>query len=336
LALLTVSFLNKDDMKKFILLLVILAGNTAFAQESIIWRVLETKNNALPRHENGFVECNGKFYSLGGRGSKPIEEFDPKTRTWAVLADAPMEFHHFQPISFKGEIYVIGALTGSYPHEKPIQKFLIFNPKTKKWREGPEIPADRLRGSTGVFSKGDKIYLVCGIIDGHWDGHVTWFDEYDTKTGTWKKLPDAPRPRDHFQAALMGDKVYLAGGRTSHAAIGKVLDLTIKEVDVYDFKSNSWTTLNNDLPTPRAGTASIAKAPYLLVMNGESVQQVPAHAEVEVLDTRTNTWSRLPDLQKGRHGTGTVFWKGKLYVAAGSGNRGGGPELNDIECIDWK
>jgi hypothetical protein len=71
-------------------------------------------------------------------------------------------------------------------------------------------------------------------------------------------------------------------------------------------------------------------------MNGESNTQQPAHAEVEVLDTRTGTWSNLPNLIKGRHGTGVVYYKGKIYVAAGSANRGGGPELSDIEYLDWK
>ena len=323
-------------MKKLFFIYFALISCSAPPQDvSTDWKVLETKNTASKRHENGFVECGGKFYALGGRGEKPVEEFNPKTNTWTVLAEAPIEFHHFQAICFKGEIYVAGAMTGSYPHENPIPNFLIFNPKTKKWREGPAIPADRLRGSTGVFTRGDKIYLVGGIIDGHWDGHVSWFDEYDTKTGKWKILPDAPRPRDHFQAALMGDQLLLAGGRTSHAAIGKVLDLTIAEVDQYDFKTNKWTTLAQQLPTPRAGTASIVKGPYLVVLNGESIEQEPAHAEVEMLDTRTGTWSRLPDLQQGRHGTGAVYWNGKLYVAAGSANRGGGPELDNIEFLEW-
>jgi N-acetylneuraminic acid mutarotase len=134
----------------------------------------------------------------------------------------------------------------------------------------------------------------------------------------------------------MGDKVYVAGGRRSHAAIGKVLELTIGEVDVFDFKTGQWTTLTNPLPTPRGGTASIAKRPYLVVLNGESANQVPSHAEVEVLNTKDGNWSQWPRLNKGRHGTGAVYWKGKMYVAAGSANRGGGPELNDMECLEWK
>ncbi|RAI85985.1 Kelch repeat-containing protein [Algoriphagus yeomjeoni] len=323
-------------MKHFFTLTLLLISTVAFSQTEDQWTTVEMVNYPLPRHENSFVENNGKFYLLGGRGIKPIEEYDPKTNRWKTLAMAPIEFHHFQAISFKNEIYVIGALTGGYPHETPLTHFLIFNPKTNTWREGAEIPEDRRRGSVGVTVRGDKIYLVCGIVDGHYADFVPWFDEYDTKTGKWTVLPDAPRPRDHFGAVLVEDKIYAAGGRTSHAEIGKVLDLVIPEVDFFDFKTNSWGTVEAGLPTPRGGTSSIAKGKCLLVMNGESTVQEPSHAEVEILNTHTGEWSKLPDLNQGRHGTGVIYHKGKLYVAAGSAKRGGGPELNTMEVMEWK
>ena len=299
------------------------------------WSAITPITNAEKRHESGFLECDGKFYALGGRGIKPVEVYDPKSNRWDNLGTAPIEFHHFQAMSFQHEIYIIAALTGKYPHEQPIDHFLIFNPKTKSWRDGAALPSDRIRGSAGICSYKNKIYIVSGIQDGHWAGHVTWFDEYDPSTSQWRKLPDAPRARDHFQAAILGDKLYVAGGRTSHAAIGKVLDLTIGEVDVFDFKSGKWSTLANPLPTLRAGTTSVVKKPYIIVMNGESSKQVPAHSEVEALDTRTGNWVRLPDLMQGRHGTSAVYWKHKMYVMAGSANRGGGPELNTMECLPW-
>ncbi|MGY6741240.1 MAG: Kelch repeat-containing protein [Cecembia sp.] len=324
-------------LKSCLFSLFLLVSSISFAQTiGANWKKLKATNEAVPRHENSLVECDGKFYALGGRGIRPVEAYDPETNTWTVLADSPMEFHHFQAISFNHEIYVIGAFTGPYPHETPIPEFLIFNTKNNTWRKGPEIPEDRRRGSAGVFVYQEKIYMVCGIIDGHWNGFVPWFDEFDPKTGEWKILPDAPRPRDHFSASMVGDRAYVAGGRTSHAEIGKVLELTISEVDYFDFNTNTWSTVKNGLPTPRGGTSSIGNDPYLLVINGESATQVPSHSEVEVLDIRDETWSRLPDLNQGRHGTGVIYWKGKVYVAAGSANRGGGPELNDMECIDWK
>jgi nucleoside-diphosphate-sugar epimerase len=44
-------------------------------------------------------------------------------------------------------------------------------------------------------------------------------------------------------ATLVGDKLFVAGGRTSHASIGKVLNETIGEVDVYDFKLGTWSNI---------------------------------------------------------------------------------------------
>jgi len=70
-------------------------------------------------------------------------------------------------------------------------------------------------------------------------------------------------------------------------------------------------------------------------MNGESASQVPAHSEVEALDTRTGQWTRLPNLLQGRHGTSAVYLNHQIYVMAGSANRGGGPELNTMEQLAW-
>ncbi|TDQ18379.1 N-acetylneuraminic acid mutarotase [Algoriphagus boseongensis] len=321
-------------MRKLSILFLIFFGFDCLAQES--WTVIQPKTEATPRHENSFVACDGKLYSLGGRGQRPVEEYDPAMNTWAKVSDAPMEIHHFQAISYQNEIWVVGALTGGYPHETPIPNILIFNPKTKTWRDGPKLPENRVRGSAGVFVKNDKIYMVCGIQDGHWDGFVSWFDELDPKTGKWKALPDAPRARDHVSAALVEGNLYLAGGRTSNAKNNRVIDTTIKEVDLFDFEKGSWETLSTQLPTERAGNSNLGIGRFLVVMNGESGNQVPAHAEVEVLDTKNLTWTKLPNLNQGRHGTGNAFLDGKIYVQAGSANRGGGPEVSSMEVIEWK
>jgi hypothetical protein len=71
-------------------------------------------------------------------------------------------------------------------------------------------------------------------------------------------------------------------------------------------------------------------------MGGESDTQVPAHSEVEVLNTSSNTWSAYPKLNQGRHGTGAVRIKNNIYIIGGAGNRGGGPELNSGETLKLK
>lgn len=318
-------------MKTLSLIFTFFFVSSAFGQS---WKTLEAKGEPTPRHENSAVAIGDDFYVIGGRGIKPIEVFNTKTQTWKQLAETPMEMHHFQAIAFKNEIYVIGALTGKYPHETPIPHVYIFNPKENKWRKGPEIP--RKRGGAGCFVYNDNIYLVCGIVDGHWNGHVTWFDRMDPVTGRWAQLPDAPHARDHVAVATLGTQLVVAGGRRSRAKTNEVMSLTESNVDVFDFTSNKWKTaeMSGHIPTMRAGSSAVVYNNKVVILGGESGAQVPAHNEVEAFDPKTMTWSTMPKLNTGRHGTGAGIINGKIYTSAGSQNRGGGPELSSIEVLE--
>lgn len=304
---------------------------TATAQQ---WETVQPDNLPVKRHENAFARVDDQFFLVGGRGIKAVEAYNVKTNKWEKRAVEPVEMHHFQAVTYNGEVYVAGAFTGGYPHETPIPAIYVYNPKKDEWRKGADIPADRRRGSAGVAVYNNKIYLFCGIVDGHYDGHVSWVDEYDPATNSWTKLPDAPHPRDHFQAAVQDDKAYIAGGRLSSAKIGQVLNLTVSAVDVYDFKKKTWMTLpeSDSIPTRRAGSTSIPYGDKILVIGGESPQK-KAHNQVEALNIKTLKWERLSPLQMGRHGTQAVVYHNRVYIAAGSENQGGGPELNSMEVM---
>jgi N-acetylneuraminic acid mutarotase len=70
--------------------------------------------------------------------------------------------------------------------------------------------------------------------------------------------------------------MYATGGR--HTARGNTFGLTVAEVDVYDFRSKKWLTtgLPDDLPSPRAGTATVVFDGKVMVMGGESSVQTTA------------------------------------------------------------
>lgn len=297
------------------------------------WETLKCNGEPVARHEAAFIKANGKFYLMGGRRIQEVSIFNPETNTWTHGAKPPIELHHFQGFSYKGDIYVAGAMTGKYPHETSLPNMYIYKPLTNSWVQGPAMPAGRLRGSTGSVVYKNKLYIACGIINGHWDGHVKWFDCYDFKTRKWEKLPDAPHYRDHFNAVLCHDKMYLVGGRVTSGSIGKVFELTVPEVDVFDFKTGQWSTLDKPVPTQRAGCTAICIGHKIIFTGGESADQHLAHKEVECLDTKTGDWSELPSLNTGRHGTQLIWYKKKLYIASGNATMGGGNEIKSIECF---
>ncbi len=300
------------------------------------WHRVQAKGCAHYRHESAFAEVNGKFYALGGRNTHALDIYDPKTQTWSTGADTPLEMHHFQSVVLNDEIWVVGAFTGPYPKEEPIAFLHVYNPDTDTWRTEGKLPDGRHRGSAGALAHKGKIYLLCGNQEGHYTGHNTWFDVFDPSSGEWTSLPDAPHTRDHFQMAIIDEKLYAAGGRNTSQKTNHVMDQTISEVDVYDFRSGTWSTLPPDqhLPTQRAGTTVVTLGDRLVVMGGESGDQVSAHDEVEAFDVHKRTWSVMPPMLQGRHGMQAINYHGKVYIAGGSSNRGGGPEMKSIDC--WR
>ncbi len=295
------------------------------------WENLETIGKLRPRHEAAFVGVKEKMYLLGGRGIKPVDIFDSNSKTWTSGVVSPVEAHHFQPVVVDEKIWLVGAMTGKYPKETALDHIPIYDPAADSWSRGVSLPEDRRRGGAGAVVHEDKLYVVCGIINGHWDGNVNWLDVYDFKTKQWSKLPDAPRERDHFQAVVIDGKIYAAGGRKTSAATKQTFELVIPEVDVFDIAKGTWSTHSAPLPHPRAGTASIAVKNKLIIAGGESMELPTAHAQVHRLDPKVGSWEELAPMARGRHGSGLVFQNGSLYIASGSGNRGGSPELDSIE-----
>ncbi|WP_010135554.1 Kelch repeat-containing protein [Ochrovirga pacifica] len=304
--------------------------------ENCTWHTLETKGQPVQRHEAAFIEANGKLHLCGGRGIRPVSIFNPKNNTWSKGAKPPIELHHFEGIAYKNKILIAGAFTGPYPRETPVSHVYFYHPKKDKWTKEFKIPKDRRRGAAMAKIYQNKLYLICGIQDGHWDGHVNWFDVYDFKTKKWEQLPNAPRARDHAASVIVNDKLYLLGGRRSSGKIKKVFHLTVPEVDVFDFKTQQWSSLPQPVPTQRAGCMAVAFGDKILFAGGETIRQKLAHNEVECYDTSTETWSTLQPLNRGRHGSQLILYKNKVYTASGSGNRGGSPELKSIEVFELK
>lgn len=295
------------------------------------WEIVGSTDGSQPtaRHEAAMVEFQGKFYLMGGRGSRPVDEFDPVTETWTEKNFPPIAMHHFQPVVFDGLVYVICAFEGGYPNETPVDHIYTYDPLTDDWDQGPLIPRERNRGAAGVVVYGDHIYVVGGNTQGHDGGFVAWTDRYDPVTDTWTELRDAPHARDHFVAAVIANKLYAGGGRQTtqpNPTTG-----TVGPVDVFDFSTGQWSSAPTPLPTERAGTMTVAREEHLLIIGGESGSM--AHYDVEALDVNTGEWLVLPDLVDSRHGGGAVLYEDAAYVASGAGNNGGSPELTSQEVL---
>jgi len=308
--------------------LLLLAGIVLNAQQ---WKIVETNGTVQARMDNGFMSCKGKFYLLGGHGIKPVNILDPSTGEWSQGMAPPVEMHHFQAIRIEDEIWVIGAFTGEYLNERPLEHMYIYNTAGDSWRKGAKIPADRLRGSAGVAVYRENIYMIGGTRDLHSDINTRMVDRYDPKSGKWKKLADAPRNRGHFHAGVCNGKIYAAGGSNPSGYNSNGPGEIIPEVDIYDIEKGKWFTLPPDqnLPTPRAACATVSILDHIVVIGGEVPEQVEAFRLVEAYDIDRGAWERWDELETGRCGTQAFMCVGAVFITAGGKDNQG--HLADTE-----
>lgn len=289
------------------------------------WTTVETKGNITARHESSLIEYKDKFYLLGGRGLNPVNVFNPKTKIWEEKSKPPLEIHHFQAVTYKNAIYVIG-MTGKYPKEVPLENIWLYYPEKDKWEKGAEIPKPIQRGGAGAAVYQDKIYLICGIDFGHTSGTNNNFNSYNLITGEWETLTKAPHIRDHFSTIVVDDNLYCIGGRNSSFHYPDdftvFFEKTIPYVDVYNFKEKKWHTMKEELPYPTAAGGLVNFQNKIIYFGGEgSLKQ--AYNTTQCLDLVTKKWTQLAPLNIGRHGGGAVVYNDKIYTVAGSNIKGG-------------
>jgi hypothetical protein len=296
------------------------------------WKLLNENQNYTARHEHSFVKAGERFYMMGGReNGLDVDVYDYKSDTWETKTGiSPFRFNHFQAVEHKGFVWIIGAFqNNAFPNESNATHIWTYDPVMEKYYRGPEIPVARRRGSAGLVVYNEKFYLIGGNTNGHDGGYVAFFDEYDPVTGEWTILPNAPRPRDHAHAALVGNKLYMVSGRLS-GGDGGVYGPLVNEVDVFDFDSMQWSTLpsSSNIPTGRAGALVANFENKIYVAGGEVPSSTDALAVVEVLDPTTNTWATAPNMNFARHGVQGIVSGNGLFVAGGSPTRGGGNQKN--------
>ena len=325
-------------MKRFILSALVLSlyfPAVLFAQNGK-WQLVKTTDSIPDRSECGMAVVNGKIYLIGNDGDKalPVECFDPQTSSWSSLAETPIIMHHFQPVAYKNKIYVLDAFSeGGFPNQVPMANVYSYDVLKNTWEKGGEIPQNRRRAGAAAAEYKGKLYLIAGIQHGHSSGTNSMFDCYDPETKTWSSLQDAPHIRDHCFATVIGNKLYVVGGRnTSFRDPENKIPFfakTVLDVDVYDFNQRKWSTLPARLPLGSGGGNLVTINNVLYYMGGERAtdteQNAPRKNTYYLNPASQKEWMETDPLHFARNGVAAAVCNNKIYVAGGSGSPGGPP-----------
>jgi N-acetylneuraminic acid mutarotase len=267
------------------------------------------------------VQLDGYMYLAGGGCQDGTttpgcggyhQRYDPATDTYTAMAPLPANIGHVQSVVVDGLIYYVGGLDVATDEE--VGTVYAYDPATNTFATLTPMPAGRERGSSGVAVHGGLIYVAGGLEGPHFVGGAPTaeFDVYNPATDTWTSLTDLPGNRDHAQAAVVGDRLHLFGGRIS----ANGADAMVTRTDVYDFTTSTWSSTAAAIPTARAAAAVAVVGTEIFVIGGETEPGI--RAEVEAYDTLTDSWRSLPSMLTPRHGMAASVCANGIYVAGGS------------------
>lgn len=243
---------------------------------------------------------------------------------WKLLTPLP------DPVGFGGMFagVIKGRLVtggGSQFREKPVwlkgektfsdQIFTLDSPQGAWTGHTFRLPFKVAHFASGTTA--DAIYLAGGI-DAVGCVAEAWEIRAQGDTFACTRLPDLPQTNGYAAAAIVGGRLYVAGGQpkaTVRVASVETWSLELKE-------KSAWRR-ETDLPDAGVFLAAAAgHGEYLYVMGGVNLDaegKAIQSAKAFRLHTPTGKWERLPDLPEPRVGAATpcAVAGGKILLIGG-------------------
>lgn len=304
--------------------------------------------------EYTFADANGKIYVFGGlpTGTNPppglVQEYDTATDKWTKKKNMPMGIHHAAAATLNGKIYLFGGqvqLKPGGPTQIPISNTWEYDPAGDSWKALAAMPTARTAAAAAAF--GGKIYVFGGasvhpgqpiVSLGPTVPHrsLDTVEVYDPATNTWEARGPAPTARNHAAIGVVGNKIYIIGGRVGSAVV--VTSSNTNVVEIYDPTNDTWGAAGLRMPTSRSGMGWATLNGKIYIAGGQVYDRhvFAVIRAVEVYDPATNSWSSLPTLLTARHGVSMAAIGNRLYVigghiqAAGTGGEGAHSNYNEV------
>lgn len=223
-------------------------------------------------------------------------------------------------------LYVYGGHTGQahqYHAEAQANTLRRIDLKSaKSWEELGSGP--RLQG-LAMVSHGGKLYRVGGFTAKNSEGEDKdlWSQanvaSFDPATRQWQELPPLPEPRSSFDAVVLGDQIFVVGGWSMQGEEEATWLQTAHSLDL-SAQPLQWKPLPEP-PFQRRALSVAALHGKVYAIGGMQKQGGPT-TRVDVFDTKSQTWSRGPDLNgEGMDGFGSSSFAtgGQLYASTYSG-----------------
>ena len=244
-----------------------------------------------------------------------------RTDRWAPLAPATLARTEVAAARVGRHIYVVGGFEErSGQTTAAIERYDI---RRDRWSRVRAMPL-ALNHPTAVARRG-RLYVHGGYRGVRSLSEPTGaLLEYDPGRRRWRRLPSAPTPRTAHAAAVIGDRLYVAGGANDSGSL--------RSLEIYDFRRRRWRSGPSFPGPPRNHTTGVASGGRFYVLAGRDRGNLAA---AERYDPRRRAWQRLPSMRTPRGGIASAgLPDGRIVVFGGERLEPGGTTIREVELFN--
>lgn len=269
------------------------------------------------------------FFGLGP--SDKVFILNPARARWQNAPDLPEPRHHLGMVSNHHYLYAIGGFTGNKENAWQVQRSVFrLDGNLQRWRKSASLPIPLAESIYANVSQ--NIHVIGGkTLSPDTGKHIDSTSHYVLVSNAyWRKAKPPTIARNSAASAVIGDRIYVIGGRTS-GQYAKALS----NVEVYDASTDSWSEVA-PLPIAAAGLSASVVDDKIIVTGGEVFanngdwRAGKALDSVWQYDPALDRWTALASLPNTLHGHGSVTLKGNLYILGGATNVGPQETTNKV------
>jgi N-acetylneuraminic acid mutarotase len=241
---------------------------------------------------------------------------------WSALAPAKLARTEVAAARIGRSIYVVGGFErSSNATTAAVERYDI---RTNRWSRVRPMPL-AVNHPTAVTYRGDL------YVHGGYEGTsgltapTGALLRYDPEQRRWRRLPSSPTPRAAHAVAVIGGRLYAAGGANDSGSL--------RSLEIYDFERRRWSSGPSFPFGPaRNHTTGLASGGRFYVIAGRDSANFTA---VERYDPRRRRWEDVPDLRTPRGGIASARLRDRRIVVFGGENlTPGGTTIAAVEIFN--
>jgi len=314
--------LDREQFKIMLTKIDITVGQYRWAQAALTTGDRSNADWALAQADRQFnrADAAAQKYGMPPLNSCPQHESgtsppapDPSAAPapaagWQPRHEAALAVQQVNATVLDGRIWVAGGLTPSHEATASTQ---FYDPAINSWEQGPRLPVALHHAMLVTYR--NQLAVIGGFQSRDNDPLAVTSPRMlllDNTTGKWVNGPPLGHPRAGAGAAVVGDKIYVVGGRTGNP------EQLVTQTEVYD--GTRWSD-KADILVPGDHLAVTADSGYLYAVGGRKFTAGSNTDVVQRYDPKADRWTALTPTPQPVSGAAAAIVNGRLIVVGGEG-----------------